>query len=514
MARIRLLCLSIAVFGVVVFSIIALPFATARQAKSPTSMSSASLSKEVLKYVRVQAPKIVLTHVRVIDGTGRDAVEDQNIVIEGGKITAIQAGPDVPGSSETNVLDLRGHTVMPGIVGMHNHLFYVGIPNLDSRWHRDPPPLVPQMTFSAPRLYLAGGVTTMRTTGSVETYTDLNLRDKIDAGLLPGPHMDVTGPYLEGKDSYFIQMHQLSGPEEAKQFVDYWADRGVTSFKAYQNITREELKAAIDEAHKRHIKVTGHLCSVTYKEAAELGIDDLEHGFFPNTELDPGKEPDVCTKSMGDYTLGHMDPEGPEAKALIDFLVKHHVAITSTLPVFESGMIPGRPPLRQAMLDALTPQAREAYLYRRQRPEPEEKTPATSRDSDPSMLPILFKRDMQLEHDFVKAGGLLLAGPDPTGNGGVVPGFGDQREIELLVEAGFSPVESIKIATWNGAVYLGRENQIGSVAVGKNADLVVIKGDPSKKISDVENVEIVFKDGVGYDSQKLLDSVRGRYGQY
>jgi hypothetical protein len=165
------------------------------------------------------------------------------------------------------------------------------------------------------------------------------------------------------------------------------------------------------------------------------------------------------------------------------------------------------------MLDAMSPQARESYLYRRQRPEPEEKAPTRS-DSDPSMWPALFKRDMQLEHDFVKAGGLLLAGPDPTGNGGVVPGFGDQREIELLVEAGFSPVEAIKIATWNGAAYLGRENQIGSIAVGKNADLVVIKGDPSKKISDVENVEIVFRDGVAYDSQKLLESVRGRYGEY
>ena len=125
-----------------------------------------------------------------------------------------------------------------------------------------------------------------------------------------------------------------------------------------------------------------------------------------------------------------------------------------------------------------------------------------------------FKRDMELEHAFAQAGGLLLAGPDPTGNGGVVPGFGDQREIELLVEAGFSPVEAIKIATLNGATYLGKQNQIGTIAAGKNADLVVIKGDPASHISDIENVEIVFKDGVGYDSQKLIDSVKGRYGQY
>jgi imidazolonepropionase-like amidohydrolase len=470
-----------------------------------------TLSKEVLKYVRVQAPKIVLTHVRVIDGTGRDAVDDQNVVIEGGKITAIQPGADVPAAKDTNVLDLRGYSVMPGIVGMHNHLFYIARPNLDSHWHGDDPLLAPQMTFSAPRLYLAGGVTTMRTTGSMETYADLNLRDEIDAGRLPGPHLDVTGPYLEGANSFFVQLHRLKDAEEARQFVDYWMDRGVTSFKAYMYITRAELKAAIDEAHKRNVKVTGHLCSVTYKEAAEMGIDDLEHGFFVNTQLDPDKKLDECSKSAGEYTLGHMEPGSPEAKDLIDTLVKHHVAITSTLPVFESGGIPGRPPLRQAMLDALSPQAREAYLYRREPPPREKPASATADEPDEAAL---FKRDMQLEHDFVKAGGLLLAGPDPTGNGGVLPGFGDQREIELLFEAGFTPVEAIQIATMNGATYMGKQAQIGSVAVGKNADLVVMKGDPSKRIADIENVEIVFKDGVGYDSQKLLDSVKGRYGEY
>jgi hypothetical protein len=127
---------------------------------------------------------------------------------------------------------------------------------------------------------------------------------------------------------------------------------------------------------------------------------------------------------------------------------------------------------------------------------------------------MLFKRDMELERAFAAAGGLLLGGPDPTGNGGVVPGFGDQREIELLVEAGFSPVEAIKVATLNGATYLERQDQIGTIAAGKNADLLVIKGDPASHISDIEHVEIIFKDGVGYDSQKLIDSVKGRYGQY
>jgi imidazolonepropionase-like amidohydrolase len=471
-----------------------------------SAQQPAALSATVQKYVRVNTPRVVLEHVRVIDGSGKPAIDDQNVVIERGKITGVQPGADAPAAEGTTVLSLRGYTVMPGIVGMHNHLFYVARPNENSQWNSEPPVLVPQMTFSAPRLYLAGGVTTMRTTGSVETYADLNLKRDIDEGKLPGPHIDVTGPYLEGPDSYFIQMHQLTGPDEARQMVDYWADRGVTSFKAYMNITRAELKAAIEAAHKRGIKVTGHLCSVTYKEAAELGIDDLEHGFFVNTQLDPDKKPDLCSESTGAYTLEHMPANGPEAKDLIETLVKHHVAITSTLPVFESGSIPGRPPLRQQTLDVMTPEAREAYLYNRERPATM-KPPKTD-------WPMLFKRDMELERAFAAAGGLLLGGPDPTGNGGVVPGFGDQREIELLVEAGFSSVEAIKIATLNGATYLGKQNQIGTIAAGKNADLVVIKGDPASHISDIENVEIVFKDGVGYDSQKLIESVKGRYGQY
>jgi len=463
-------------------------------------------SKALEPFVRVDASRVVLTHVRVIDGTGAAAVDDQNVVVEGGKISEIAKGSDVVAAEGTTVLDLRGYTVMPGIVGMHNHLFFIARPNLNSRREYDQPVLVPQMTFSAPRLYLAGGVTTLRTTGSVETYADLNLKRDIDAGKLPGPHIDVTGPYLEGAGSPFIQMHNLTDPEDAKQLVDYWADRGVTSFKAYMYITRAELKAAIDAAHRRGIKVTGHLCSVTYKEAAELGIDDLEHGFYVNTQLDPEKKPDTCSESQGAYTLNQMTPESSEARDLIATLVQHHVAITSTLPVFENRAGGGRPPLRQQALDAMTPEAREDFFYARNRPASQ---PAPK--IDPALL---FKRDMELERAFVAAGGLLIAGPDPTGAGDVVPGFGDQREIELLVEAGFPPVEAIRIATLNGAIYMGRDKEIGSIAVGKNADVVVIKGDPSTTVSDVENVEIVFKDGVGYDARKLRDSVKGRYGAY
>src|SRR6202158_1386785 len=181
----------------------------------------ASLSPLVQKYVRVNTPRVVLEHVRVIDGTGRPPVEDQNVVIEQGKITAVQPGSDALAEG-TTILDLRGYTVMPGIVGMHNHLFYLALPDLAADYSFDAPGLFHQMSFSAPRLYLANGVTTARTTGSVDPYTDLRLKQVIEAGVLPGPHLDVTGPYLEGASSNpNLQMRQLIGPEDARQTVAY-----------------------------------------------------------------------------------------------------------------------------------------------------------------------------------------------------------------------------------------------------------------------------------------------------
>jgi imidazolonepropionase-like amidohydrolase len=459
----------------------------------------------VKPFVRVPAGRIALTHVRVIDGTGAPSREDRTLLIDVGRITAEQPASDsIPG--ETTVLDLTGKTVLPGIVGMHDHMYYVAAPNTDAQGHSEEPFIVPQMTFSSPRLYLANGVTTLRTTGSVEPYTDLNLKRAIDAGRMPGPHMDVTGPYLEGVNGYFIQMHQLTGPDDARRTVAFWADQGVTSFKAYMNITRAELGAAIKEAHRRGLKITGHLCAVSYPEAAALGIDNLEHGFWVNTQLDPGKQPDVCSNDEGEATLAAMDPAGPQAQALIKDLIAHRVAITSTLPVFE-GDSPNYKTLPQRQLEILSPRAREDYFYVRSRiasRKPER------RDSGAH----LWANELGLERAFVAAGGLLLAGPDPTGGGNVIPGFGDLHEIELLAEAGFSPIEAIHIATLNGAIYLGLADQIGSIAAGKNADLVIISGDPSKTIADIQNVELVFKDGTGYDTAKLLESVRGRYGEY
>jgi imidazolonepropionase-like amidohydrolase len=452
------------------------------------------------QFIRTEAPVIVLAHVRVIVGTGAPAREDQTVVVSGGKIQWVGPSADAKAPANAQTLDLNGYTVLPGLVGMHDHMFF---PMGGS------PPMYSNMGSSFPRLYLALGVTTIRTTGSVAPYTDLEIKRLIDSGRMIGPKMFITGPYLEGRGSFTPVMHELTGPGDARRMVNYWADAGATSFKAYMNITRDELRAAVEEAHKRSLKVTGHLCSIGFREAAELGIDNLEHGLLVDSEFVPDKQPDKCPPgSEVSKSLRQLDLNGAAAQETIRTLVAKNVAITSTLPVFEaagaplsqSGIGAASALLNPRVLNVMSTDARVRYLQARARV-----------SSEANFLPLL-RKVMDFERAFVRAGGLLIAGLDPTGNGGIVAGFGDLREVELLVEAGFTPLEAIKIASFNGAKFLGEDSRIGSIAPGKQADLIVVKGNPEANINDIEKVEIVFKDGVGYDSEKLIQSVQGLVG--
>ncbi len=434
-------------------------------------------------YVKVDAKAVVLEHVRVIDGTGAPARDDQTVIIVDGKLAA-----QAPAGAQR--LDLRGRTVLPGLVGMHDHLFY---PMGGA--------IFGEMAWSFPRLYLAAGVTTIRTAGSIEPYTDIEIKRAIDAGKAPGPAIWISGPYLEGPDSFALQMHALRSPDDARSFVNFWADQGATSFKAYNTLSREELGAAIDAAHKRKLKVTAHLCSIGFTEAARLGIDDLEHGLVVDTEFFSGKKADQCPNPREAVVeVSKMDPADPRLAQLIAELVKRKVAITSTLAVFDAFTEEGfRRALTPAVLEAVSADTRtrllQAHLAR-----------------PPGVWPAAVKLEMAFERAFVQAGGLLIAGCDPTGNGAVLAGFGDWRDVELLVDAGFTPLEALKIHSLNGAIWLGQQDRIGTLAEGKDADLMVVQGDPSKNISDIEKVEIVFRQGVGYDSRKLFDSVRGLAG--
>jgi AraC-like DNA-binding protein/imidazolonepropionase-like amidohydrolase len=401
-----------------------------------SSMAVQAQAPAALKaFVKEDAPVLALEHVRVIDGTGNVAQDDRTVIIDHGKIawvgptTTVRALP-----TGVKVLDLSGKSIFPGLVGMHEHLFY---PLPDAR-----PGLLPlygEMADSAPRLYLAGGVTSARTAGSLETYTDISLKRAIDAGKIPGPRLFITGPYLEGDPAIGPQLHTLSGPEDAARMVTYWAAEGATSFKAYMHITAQELKAAIDTAHAHKLKVTGHLCAVGFKEAAALGIDNLEHGLPTDSEFYSDKKEGVCPdQNPTRSAVAALGVEGQQIQSTIKVLIAHHVAVTSTLAIFET-FVPNRPPMSGEMRvrAAVVPEGWADYATRRAE---------IAEHGDTSLWPTLLKQEMLFEREFVKQGGLLMAGCDPTGFGGVLPGFGDQRNIELLVEAGFTPEAAIHIA--------------------------------------------------------------------
>src|SRR5256885_1933297 len=341
-----------------------------------TAQRPDSFTAGVREYITVDTSVLALTHVLLVDGTGAAPKTDQTIIIRAGKIAAVGPAASVQVPAGAKVMDMSGSTVIPGIVGMHDHLFYTAAGGR-----------AVQMSYTGPRLYLGSGVTTIRTTGSRAPYAEINLKDLVDHGRAPGPHIHLTAPYITGEQGRGSQMAIVNSPEAARRFVDYW--------------------------------------------------------------------------------------------------------------------VADRPTKDSRVLEAMDPGVRESYMKMR-----------NQIDSSGTgwVSAAAFKNAMAFERAFVDAGGLLAAGVDPTGSGGALAGFGDQRNYELFIEAGLSPAQAVQIMTSNGAKILGVAQQLGSVETGKMADLVVLHGDLTADPSVIRSPTIVFKDGVGYDSAKLLASVQGRVG--
>ena len=456
-----------------------------------SAQSVATLTPQVRNFVAVGDSVVALTNVTTIDGTGSAPRTGQTIVIRGNRIADVGPTASVRVPAGARVMLLGGSTVIPGIVGMHDHLFYMAAGGRAN-----------QMSFTGPRLYLASGVTTIRTTGGRSPYAEINTREAIDAGRVPGPRVHLTAPYITGgTGGSGGSMAEVNSPEAARRFVAYWAQEGVEWIKAYTDIRSADLKAAIDEAHKRGIKVTGHLCSVTFREAVDLGIDNLEHGLFTNTDFDPQKKPDVCPpNSMVRVSVASMTSD--TAKSVIQKMVAKGVGMTSTLAVYEM-FFANRPVKDERTLEAMAPEVRAAYLEFRS---------SIDTASSPVLTAAMLRNAMAFDKEFVAAGGRLAAGVDPTGFGGALAGFGDQRNYELLIEAGFTPAQTIQIMSANGARILGVYDKLGSIERGKLADLVVLDGDLVRDPGVIRKVTTVFKDGVGYDSAKLIAAVKGRVG--
>lgn len=443
-----------------------------------------AVTRALRPFVAVDAPVVALTHVRLVDGTGAPARSDQTVVVRGARIQAVGPSASTRVPRGARVLDLSGHTLIPGLVGLHEHTYFGGVRRTT------------QMYAGAP-LYLAMGVTTAMTAGSQLADQEVELKRRVDAGEMPGPRLLIGGPYLRSGSARTGPFRGIDSPEEAERVVGEWAGKGATWFKVLSG-PGNVLRWVIDAAHRRGLHVSAHLCATTFTEAAAMGIDALQHGFITNSEYVPGKQPDVCPRD-NQRAQADVDVESPLVQESIRRIVASGTPNVSTLGVYET-FIPGRR-LDPRAMEMLAPDARREV----------EANHAALDTASYTVPERLLRKMMQWDRDFVAAGGLLGAGCDPWGTG-FLPGFGDLRNYELLVEAGFTPEQAIRIMTLNGARILGEQDRIGSIAPGKAADLVVIRGDPVATPSQIYEVTTVFRGGVGYDSGRLREAARGKIG--
>ena len=426
---------------------------------------------------------VALVDVSVIDGTGSPAQHRQTVIIVDGLIAAIGPTDSTSIPADADIRRMPGRTVIPGLIGMHDHTHMPGITF---------------MGYSASRLWLASGVTTVQTAGSADPNAELELAAAVARGDSIGPRIFPTAPYITGPGGNG-PMYKPESAESARAFVRRWSEAGATWFKLYRHTEPAIAAAVIDEAHQLGRKVTAHLCSMTFREAAEMGIDSIEHGLITTADFLPDREPGQCASTRSAAAILNLND--PRVDSLIRFLVESDVTLTSTLAIIESHF-PHRPQADHRSLDLMSDDYRLRY--------DERQNSLAQNVATTTMTPALFRKFMEFERMFVAAGGRLVMGPDPGRH--VLPGYGNQRGFELLVEAGFTVPDAVRIATLNGAQALGLDDKVGRLAPGFIADVVVLNGDLERDSAAIRNVEIVFRGGVSYDPIPLIDEVRGQIG--
>jgi hypothetical protein len=438
------------------------------------------LSQSVLKYVKFSSDTLALTNVTFFDGKGNFAKDNQTLIVINGYFQSIGLSSEIDIPKNATILNLKGKSIIPGIVGVHNHLHI---------------PRFPFVGETASKLYLASGVTTIQTCGSASPQQEIELSKKVEQGKFIGPNIITSGPYFTGEGGN-PNMIIPQNENHIKDTIQYWTEKGVRWFKVYRNIRPNDLEVIIKEAHKRNAKVTGHLCSITFEQATNLGIDGIEHGLNSTSDFRKNKTFGICDGSR-EY-MDELTINSEEVKRLQRLMIDNKVFLTSTLAIYEAS-IPNRAYADERTLRVMSPFLLSQYRERRNNYD-------TLQINDTKREKRL-KRIMEFEYQFFKIGGTLTAGVDAGRH--VLPGFGDQRNFELLREAGFKTEEVIKIMTSNGAAVLSN-SEIGVIEEGKKADFVVIEGNIEKNI---RNVEFVFKDGYGYDPKLILEETVGTFGE-
>ena len=446
-----------------------------------TCIAQIQLSDYVKSYLAFEDRKFALIEVKLIDGTGNQSKAGQTILINNGIIEEVGPSTSIVIPNGYERIALNGMTVIPGIIGTHNHM------------------RLPQgaMLFTSPRLYLASGVTAIQTCGTGNPNEELALGKAISEGSEVGPRIINSSPYFTGPDgkSNFVR---FTSEKVVRDTIAYWADQGVKWFKVYRHTRPEDLKVIVEEAHKHDAKVTGHFCATTFEEAAFIGVDAIEHGFIHSFDHAEDHETGVCSGSRSFRSA--LDIDSKEVERIHEILIKEEVALSTTPSILEAQVM-SRAYADERTLNAMAPFHVEAYESRRKRMD--------EKSDDWYFKPEWLTKSLQYDLLFYQRGGLLTAGPDPGLHN--LPGYGDQRNYQLFVEAGFQPEEAVQVMTSNGAQLLGLPN-VGTIKTGKQADLVILNGDLTTDPSAIENVSYVVKDGWVYDPEKLVTDVQGHVG--
>ncbi|MGG5487867.1 amidohydrolase family protein [Gaetbulibacter sp. PBL-D1] len=441
-----------------------------------------NLSDSLKPYIKYNKDLLAFTNATIVDGTGKALKQNQTLIIKNGIFKEMGNDADIKIPHNATTINLKGKTIIPGIVGMHNHLHI---------------PRFPDVGDVAAKLYLASGVTTIQTCGAASPYNELELSKRIKDAKQVGPEIIPSAPFITGQGGN-PNMIIPRDTEHLKDTMKHWLDQGVKWFKVYRNTNPDDLKTIIEVAHNNQAKVRGHLCSITFEEATKLGIDAIEHGLNSTSDFRTNKDYGQC--NGGREYMDDLIIDSPEVKRLQQLMIDNKVFLTSTVSIYEAS-IPNRAFADKRTIKAMSPFLQDQYKERRA---------SFDKQMNDSIRNNRLKRIMQFEYQYYKMGGLLCAGVDAGRH--VLPGFGDQRNYELLIEAGFKTEEAIQIMTGNGAKALERQD-VGTIQVGKRADFVILNGNLEKDATLIKNVETVFKKGIGYNPESILETIEEQFGK-
>jgi imidazolonepropionase-like amidohydrolase len=415
-----------------------------------------------------RAETLVLVGATLIDGTGGAPVPDSVVVIKGGRIVAAGPRANVTIPKGATVLDETGKTILPGLWDMHAHFEQV-------EWGP---------------IYLAAGVTTVRDCGNELEFIKA-VRDAIAQGRGLGPRLLLAG-IVDGTGKFQVGVQRVDTPEQARLWTGKYHDAGFQQMKIYSSMKLEEVQAVAQEAHRLGMTVTGHVpAGLNAFQVIEAGQDQINHLHFIADMMLPPLPPDA--KPIDRFNaLSNIELDSPQAQEAISFLKKHGTVVDPTLALAEFYTASTvKPPASFEPGVSKVPTELAAPLADVGPPGPM----ADLREK-------VFQKQLAIVGALHRAGILIVAGTDQA-----VPGHSLHREIELYVQAGFTPMEAIQAASLVPARVMGLEKEVGTLETGKRADLIVIAGDPLADIRNTRNVEFVITNGVMYNTAELWRSV-------